>query len=494
MPRFAPRGRAIAILVLAAVSAASFVSVGAERANAASSTLVISEVDYDQPSTDTAEFVEIFNSSRTSVSLSNLAVAFFNGGSSPAPEYLRVPLSGTLPARSILTIASRTIPFLLPGGYSALPFPGDTDQIQNGPNDGLALINTSTFAVIDAVAYEGDVTAAQVAGGPVVNLGSSVGTDEAAAADTSLFRSPIDLDRDTQQDWRYWDSTPHEDNCRVFGTAGRDTMADPTKEANVLCGGAGDDSIVGLDGSDVLIGGAGADTLLGGRGNDVLDGRSGNDTAGFYDYGIFSPVTVNLAEGTATNSEFGDDLLVRAGPSALSTIEDVKGSPYDDVIVGDAQGNVLSGREGDDTIRGGDGHDVLRGMDGADTLSGEAGDDRIQPGFGDDPLVSGGSGGNTIEYSDLTGTGPGQTIDLAAMTSTGFAGTDAISEFIHAYGSARDDTLRARLTGVGSRLNGYAGNDQLAADDGDTIDNVGGGDGMDSCAADLTEVTWWCEV
>lgn len=491
MPPYTFRsGRAIAILVAALV--AVVLPLGLRPAHAASSTLVISEVDYDQPSTDSAEFIEVFNVTRSTLTLNNYALILFNGDSSPAQEYARITLSGKLPPRSILTVGSSTMPFLLPGGYAFLPFPGDTDQIQNGPADGIALVNLATFGVIDALAYEGAVPAAQIAGGPIVNLGPSLGTDDGAVADTSLFRPTMDLDTDTPSDWRLMDATPHDENCHVLGTAGADAMVDRSGDANVLCGGAGNDSLIGLDGSDLLIGGAGNDIMAGGRGNDVLDGRSGSDTAAFHDSGVSSSVTVDLIAGTATNATLGEDFLVRSTLGEVDSIENVKGSPFDDMMIGDAQRNVFEGNSGDDEIHGGDGPDLVRGGEGSDLLFGEGGDDRMQPGMGDDE-VSGGAGANALDYGDLLGTGPGQNVDLVASTSGGFAGQDTVSGFASVYGSWRDDILTARLGGVASVLLGGAGADLLAVDDGDGMDLVFGGDGTDHCLADGSEVSTTCE-
>ena len=45
-------------------------------------------------------------------------------------------------------------------------FPGAHDQIQNGQPDGVALIDTSTQTLVDALSYEGSITMAQIEGFP----------------------------------------------------------------------------------------------------------------------------------------------------------------------------------------------------------------------------------------------------------------------------------------------------------------------------------------
>ena len=494
MPGLVARsGRVLATLVAALVAAVLPAGVvGVRPAHAASTTLIISEVDYDQPSTDTAEFIEVFNASRSTFTLDNHAVILFNGMTMPAEEYARITLSGKLGPRAILTIGSNTMPFLLPGGSMWIPFPADSNQIQNGP-DGLAIVNLTTKTVVDAVAYELPITSAQIAGGPVVNLGPSVGTDDGATADVSLFRPTMDLDTDSAGDWRAFDATPHDVNCRVIGTSGADALVDKSGDANVLCGGPGNDSLTGLDGSDLLIGGAGNDVMAGGRGNDVLDGRAGRDTAGFYDSGVASSVTVDIVAGTGVNEQLGEDMFVRTAPANLSTIEDIKATPYADVLIGDGQANTLEGGGGNDTVHGGDGNDLVRGGPGIDELFGEGGDDNMQPGGDDDTVVVGGPGSNTLDYRDTLGTGPGQAVDLAAGVASGIAGQDAFSDIAHVIGTPFDDVLTARLPGVASRVLGLGGSDVLAIDDGDMLDLIIGGDGTDACMSDLGESESTCE-
>ena len=41
--------------------------------------IIINEIDYDQPGTDTAEFIELFNSGGLAVSLDNYSIGIING-------------------------------------------------------------------------------------------------------------------------------------------------------------------------------------------------------------------------------------------------------------------------------------------------------------------------------------------------------------------------------------------------------------------------------
>ncbi len=127
----------------------------------------------------------------------------------------------------------------------------------------------------------------------------------------------------------------------VIGTDQNDTLFG-NNEANVIIGGDGDDNIHPFGGTDFADGGAGSDTLN-------LSAATG--------------VTVDLAAGTA-------------GPNTFVNFENVLGSVNgDDTILGDANVNVLNGREG---------NDLLDGRGGADTLIGGGGNDVFA--FSGDPF------------------------------------------------------------------------------------------------------------
>ena len=143
---------------------------------------------------------------------------------------------------------------------------------------------------------------------------------------------------------------------------------------NILEGGFGNDTLNGHHGNDTLrgdqdndalYGNEGDDFLNGGSGNDTIDGGNGTDTVSYRDAG--AAVTVDLSQGTATSTE-GDDTLV--------SVENVHGSAYDDILIGDLIGGFVNGYDhpvhtihggaGNDTIDGGDGNDLLIGGGGAD--------------------------------------------------------------------------------------------------------------------------------
>lgn len=139
--------------------------------------LLINEIDYDQPSDDTAEFIEIFNNSGADVDLTNVEVILINGNG--GTEYDRVALSGTLANGDYLVVTSKTTAV---DAGSATLVSQLSQPIQNGP-DAVALYDKGAGAVIDAVAYEGDVPSAL----PLVQ-GSPLPSDVADKGDGSICR------------------------------------------------------------------------------------------------------------------------------------------------------------------------------------------------------------------------------------------------------------------------------------------------------------------
>ena len=175
--------------------------------------LVLNEVDYDNVMTDDREFIELYNPGTTSRDLTGLAVVLINGSASTS-IYRTYALSGSLPGRSYLVLAAPTV--TVPMGVTVVPLAGARDNVQNGgatatePGDAIALLDTATGAVLDALSYESAITAPVVMGGPAVSL---VAGRRTTAADSntsagSLARVPNGADTgDDQTDWIFT-STP----------------------------------------------------------------------------------------------------------------------------------------------------------------------------------------------------------------------------------------------------------------------------------------------
>ena len=135
----------------ALLSAIAALLILAAPAAAQSTTLVINEVDYDMPGTDTAEFVEIKNLSTSAINLGGYALTFRNGNAGGNAEYRNFPLNAVDLAggdRYVLCANAATTPNC---DQDVTP---ETDLIQNGAPDALALVQGAT--IIDTVSYEGE--------------------------------------------------------------------------------------------------------------------------------------------------------------------------------------------------------------------------------------------------------------------------------------------------------------------------------------------------
>jgi hypothetical protein len=126
-----------------------------------------------------------------------------------------------------------------------------------------------------------------------------------------------------------------------------------------------------------LAGGTGPDRfefIPGGFIPSVINGGGGGDTL---DYSQWSAgVNVNL--GAYGNGTYG---YATAVGSSVNNIQNVIGSPYNDVLTGNVYGNVLVGGGGNDVITGGTGPSVLIGGMGGDTIHGRSGNDLIIGGY-----------------------------------------------------------------------------------------------------------------
>jgi Lamin Tail Domain len=169
--------------------------------------LVINEIDYDQPGGDTMEFVEIFNGTSAAIDLTPLALVFING--SGEAEYARVDLvdaGSTLAPGQYLVVGQPALIATVPVSALSVEFNGG---VQNGGPDGVVLIDTSDNSVIDALSYEGSITAADITGfSSSVSLVEGTATSIVDNTDGSIVRFPNGSDTDDASiDWD-WTTIP----------------------------------------------------------------------------------------------------------------------------------------------------------------------------------------------------------------------------------------------------------------------------------------------
>jgi len=142
-------------------------------------------------------------------------------------------------------------------------------------------------------------------------------------------------------------------------------------------------TIWGYSGNDSLTGGAGADTIIGGTGDDTIEG---GDTVCPADVGVEKCVdslyggetsgtdtstqdTVSYANATGmvvVNLDLGRQDTLGAGHDYLNGFENIIGSAFADLLIGDSGTNTITGGGGDDVLRGNRGNDTLDGGAGAD--------------------------------------------------------------------------------------------------------------------------------
>ena len=159
--------------------------------------LVINEIDYDQPGSDTAEFVEIYNTGPDPVDLFEYRLEFWNGASNTL--YNAFSLVGILAPGDfhVVCASATTVPNC---DQDVSP---DSNLIQNGAPD--AVVLTRLTVIIDAVSYEGDV--------PGYVEGSGAGADTAAPFE-SINRYPDGVDTDDNSaDFHLRCATPGEPNA-----------------------------------------------------------------------------------------------------------------------------------------------------------------------------------------------------------------------------------------------------------------------------------------
>lgn len=210
------------------------------------------------------------------------------------------------------------------------------------------------------------------------------------------------------------------------GGAGTDTVSN----FEYLTGSAFNDILIGNSGSNTINGGYGDDLIEGGAGDDALHGGSGGiDTASYAS--ATAGVTVNLASTVGQNTG-------GAGTDTLSFFENLKGSAFNDTLVGDGNSNV---------IEGGVGNDILSGQGGIDTVT-----------------YAGATSGVTANLSTV------------GAQNTGGAGTDTLSGFENLTGSGFNDTLTGDSNA--NNVNGGAGNDAINGGGGN--DFLYGGAGQDT--------------
>ncbi len=239
-----------------------------------------------------------------------------------------------------------------------------------------------------------------------------------------------------------------------------------------------------------------------------------NSTAGGYldDLAELTNVAFSiLDDGGIDTFDFSDDFtnqLLKLGEETYSSvrgevknvaiargtvIENAEAGSGNDLVIGNAVDNSLSGNDGNDMIYAGGGDDTLFGGDGDDRLVGEGGDDTMHGGDGND-ILKGRTGNNTLNGDagddNLRGSDDGDDIMNGGADSdvlAGLSGDDRLdggtgNDFLYGgrdndivIGGDGDDTVKGNRNN--DLLSGDAGSDRLFGGGGN--DSLDGGEGRD---------------
>jgi hypothetical protein len=164
--------------------------------------LAINEIDYDQPSTDSAEFIELFNLSASPLDLTGFALRLINGTGGGASVYITIDLSGyTVAAGGYFVVCANAATI----ANCDLDVSPDANLIQNGAPDAVALVFGSD--IVDTVSYEGDT------GAPYTE-GSGAGLVDDGVPGLGISRCPNGVDTDQNNaDFRSAAITPGAENA-----------------------------------------------------------------------------------------------------------------------------------------------------------------------------------------------------------------------------------------------------------------------------------------
>ncbi|WP_372770634.1 lamin tail domain-containing protein, partial [Pseudoalteromonas sp.] len=165
--------------------------------------LVINEVDYDQPSIDTNEFIELKNNGDTYIDLSNYTLDLYTEATASVYDTITIPKTLIAPGDYYVICGNNS-------KVANCDQDDDTDinMIQNGAPDAVAL--KFGASIMDVISYEGSSSS------PYVETSGAGVLDDPSMNSGSIARIPDGTDtNDNSSDWSFVCATPGSANLNV---------------------------------------------------------------------------------------------------------------------------------------------------------------------------------------------------------------------------------------------------------------------------------------
>jgi serralysin len=323
----------------------------------------------------------------------------------------------------------------------------------------------------DFISFSDDAAANTVRSAVTIDLGAGTFTGGDGLGGSAVFQSIEGVN-----------ATPFDDHVTGSGVA------------NVLRGGAGNDTLTGAGGDDTLTGGAGNDSFVltdvrslvtvtdFASGADKLHfdgtaftqiGASGNFSAG--DPRFFAGSGAHDADDRIIFDATSGRLLYDTdgnGPASAFIVAEVTGNVVaTDIVVDNGSapapsGQTINGTAGNDSLVGGTGNDTINGLAGNDTIDGGAGADSMVGGAGDDLYFVDNAGDQVVELQN-------EGIDEVRSSLASYTLSDWVNNLTLAGGA-----LNGTGNAIGNVITGNALNNALSGLDGD--DTLNGGAGNDT--------------
>jgi hypothetical protein len=157
--------------------------------------VVINEVDYDNPGTDSQEFIELRNNDAVPWNLFNYKVQLVNGSGTAVYQTYTLPSVSLAPGDFyVLCQVSSTVPNC---DLAVIPDNAPNGTVQNGSPDAVALRDQNDN-LIDVISYEGTT------GAPYNEGGGTTLADVNAAGSTTVSIGRVPDGQDTNNNTADW--------------------------------------------------------------------------------------------------------------------------------------------------------------------------------------------------------------------------------------------------------------------------------------------------